>query len=899
LIGRTIGNYRVSAKLGAGGMGEVYRARDERLGREVAIKVLPDVFAGDSQRLARFEREAQLLASLNHPHIATIYGLEDAGGVRALVMELVEGPTLSDRIQQGALPPDEALPIARQIAEALEYAHERGIVHRDLKPANIKLTADGAVRILDFGLAKALEGDPAQADISSSPTLTAAATRAGIILGTAAYMSPEQAKGKSVDRRADIWSFGVVLFEMLSGKTLYAGETAPETMAHVITKDPDWSLLPASTPPRIRALLERCLEKDPRQRLRDIGEARIEIERVLSGAAGSRSTGLQPAPSALSPLRSPLRTVLPWALCALLAAVSAFALWDRVKGRAVSSASVKRFVITLPPNTQMEYGPLPVVAISPDGERLALEASIGSGWRLYLRSLDSTEPAQVPGTEDSNSPFFSPDGQWLGFYGPGKLRKVSVQGGAPITLCDSTEIRGATWGPHDSIVFSRIGPSTLYRVPAGGGTPVPLTKLASGERTHKWPSFLPDGKALLFTIEDNTTASAANARIAVLRLDTGKWHTVLEGGTFPRYVPSGHILFARGAVLMGVPFDLAKLEVTGNPVPLIEGLSISPVTGAANFDVSREGTLVHVIGLPGLGHSEPVWVDRRGAAKPLGLPARSYVQPSLSHDGRYLALHIVEESNDVWTHDTSRGTLTRFSFQPGEDEAPLWSPDGKRLAYSASVGAEPRHIYLKNADGSGADELVASPGGHVHLSSFSPDGKFLLYTNYEAGSSGDIWLLPLEGERKPRPFLQTPFDERDAQFSPDGRWVAYTSNESGPDEVYVQGFPEARGKWQISTGGGYGPRWSPRGQELFYRIGNKVMTIRYSSETAFSPATPQVLFEGEYGSHPRREGNYAVSPDGQRFLMLKNRDVDGTQSRIQVTLNWFEELKRRVPAAKK
>jgi len=895
LIGRTIGIYRVSAKLGAGGMGEVYRARDERLGREVAIKVLPDIFAGDQQRLARFEREAQLLASLNHPHIATIHGLEDAGGVRALVMELVEGPTLSDRIQQGAVPPDEALPIARQIAEAFEYAHERGIVHRDLKPANIKLTSDGAVRILDFGLAKALEGDAAQADISSSPTLTAAATRAGIILGTAAYMSPEQAKGKSVDRRADIWSFGVVLFEMLSGKTLYAGETAPETMAHVITKDPEWSVLPASTPPRIRALLERCLEKDPRQRLRDIGEARIEIERVLAGA----STQALPAASVVERAAPAWRAALPWALCGLLAIVSAFALWDRVKGPPAASPSVKRFVITLPPTGQIGFGPFPVVAISPDGERLALDASIGSSWRLYLRSLDSTEPVQVAGTEDSNTPFFSPDGQWLGFYGPGKLRKVSVQGGAPITLCDSTEIRGATWGPDGTIVFARAAPSTLYRVPAGGGTPEQLTKLASGERTHKWPSFLPDGKALLFTIEDGTTASAASARIAVLQLNTGKWHTVLEGGSFPRYVPSGHIVFARGPVLLAVPFDAGKLEVTGNPVPLEEGLSINMVTGAANFDVSREGTLVHVMGFAGLTQSDLVWVDRRGATKPLGLPARAYDQPALSHDARYVAIHIVEESNDVWTHDTSRGTLTRFSFQPSEDEAPLWSPDGKRLVYSASVGTEPRAILWKNADGSGAEEVLASPGGHIHLSSISPDGKFLLYTNYEAGSLGDMWLLPLEGERKPRPFLQTPFDERDAQFSPDGRWVAYTSNESGPDEIYVQGFPEARGKWQISTGGGYGPRWSQKGQELFYRSGNKMMAVRYSSAPAFAPSTPQLLFEGNYGFHPRREGNYSVSPDGQRFLMLKNREVDAAQSRIQVTLNWFDELKRRVPAGKK
>jgi Tol biopolymer transport system component len=898
MIGQNAGHYRVTAKIGAGGMGEVYRATDTKLGREVALKVLPAAVSKDAERMARFEREAQVLASLNHPNIATIHGLEESGSVRALVMELVEGPTLAERIAQGPLPLEEALPIAKQIAEALEYAHERGIVHRDLKPANVKITPDGKVKVLDFGLAKALQDDSIAQDSTNSPTLSMAATKAGIILGTAAYMSPEQARGKAVDRRADIWAFGVVLYEMLTGRQVFGGETASDSMAAVIEREPDWKSLPPGVPPRIRGLLRRCLTKDPKQRLRDIGEARIAIEEALAGGAGIAEAESGRTGSQASALPA-WRRALPWALSGILAIVAVAALWRASRPVPVM---VERFEVTLPIGAQFDPGPAPALAISPDGKLLVFKASMGAGWRLYMRSLSDLEPVLIAGTDVGGNPFFSPDGKWLAFLGGGgSIRKMPVTGGAPQTVCSNvvlTDGRGATWGPNDQIIFSGAS-GGLQQVSAQGGKPQELTRPEpkNGEVSHRFPEFLPDGQNVLFTIE--TSAGNFNsARIAVLSLKTGQWRTLIEGGANPRYSPTGHIIFGRNYQLLAAPFNLSKLEVTGPAVPVADRVMVNPSSGAAMYGVSGNGTLTYLPFGSFIPKRTLVWVDRKGVEANIAVPPNEFDGPSLSPDGKRIAVHLPGGNDDVWTFDLLRGTLTRLTFQSGEDESPLWTPDGRRVLYASSTVNEPRAIYWKNGDGSGAEEKLVAFGNHTHLSSFSPDGKTLVLTNYETESRGDIWFVSMEGTHEAKPFLKTPFNEREGKISPDGRWIAYASDESGRDEVYVQALGGAGGKWQISAEGGFAPLWARSGSELFYRNGDKVLGVSYVGKPEFSPSPPRMLFEGRFDIHPRHEGIYDVSPDGKRFLMVKSAGAESGLSKLNVVVNWFEELKAHVSAGK-
>jgi serine/threonine-protein kinase len=892
MTGSSVGHYRVTAKIGAGGMGEVYRATDTKLGRDVALKILPEAFAQDAQRMTRFQREAQVLASLNHPNIATIHGIEDGAGVRALVMELVEGPTLAERIAQGALSLEEALPIAKQIAEALEYAHERGIIHRDLKPANVKITTDGKAKVLDFGLAKALSDDSSLQDASHSPTLSMAATKAGVILGTAAYMSPEQARGKPADRRADIWSFGVVLYEMLSGRQIFGGETASDSMAAVITREPDWTALPAGVPPRIRGLLRRCLTKDPKQRLRDIGEARIAIEEVLAGGGASEEAEKEIAGK--MPAVPTWQRTMPWGLVGILAIVAGIALW---RGSLTKPATVERFSITLPIGAQFDPGPAPALAISPDGNQMVFGASMGVGWRLYSRSLSELEPVLITGVETGRNPFFSPDGKWLGYLGSGSIKKVPVTGGTPQTVCANvalTDGRGATWGPGDRIIFSGTS-GGLQEVSALGGKPKELTRPdpKNGEVSHRLPEFLPGGQDVLFTVE-TTSGNFNSARIAVLSLKTGQWRTLIEGGSHPRYSPTGHIIFGRNYQLFAVPFNLSKLEVTGPAVPVADRVMVNLSSGVAMYGVSANGTLIYLPFGAYISKRQLVWVDRKGTVENVAAPANEFDQPSLSADGKKIAVHLPGGNDDIWTFDLLRGTLTRLTFQIGEDEAPLWTPDGRRVIYASSTGNEPRAIYWKNGDGSGAEERLVAVGNHTHLSSISPDGKLLVLTNYETESRGDIWLVSLEANHEAKPFLKTPFNEREGKISPDGRWIAYASDESGSDEVYVQALGGAGGKWQISTEGGFAPLWARSGSELFYRNGDKVMAVSYAGKPEFSPSPPRTLFEGHFEMHPRREGIYDISPDGKRFLMVKSAGAEAGLSQLHVVVNWFEELKARV-----
>ena len=912
MIGQSIGHFRVTEKLGAGGMGEVYRATDSRLGRDVAIKIIPPQFAADEQRMARFEREAQVLAALNHPHIATIHGLEVAGATRALVMELVEGPTLTERIAKGPMPLEEALPIARQIAEALEYAHERGIIHRDLKPANIKLTQTGEVKLLDFGLAKALEDTPAAEAISNSPTLSAVATRAGVILGTAAYMSPEQAKGKAVDRRADIWSFGVVLFEMLSGKTLYTGETAPETMAHVITKEPNWGDLPAATPQRIRRLLERCLTKDPKKRLRDIGEARIAIEEHLANPAGdAAASGVSAAPAMAAAAQPAWRRLLPWALVGALGASSlAFlVLWRPWQSPTPAIPMRLEAVIGADVNLQTDFSP--AALLSPDGTRMVFAVRDAAGKQmLYIRSLDQLQASVLSGTEGAVEPFFSPDGQWIAFFADNKLKKISSQGGAAIVLCDTPFGRGGAWGEDDTIYMARSTREPLYKVSSAGGTPVPATTLdkEAGESTHRWPQVLPGGKAVLFTANSGGI-NFEDSILVVQVLATGQRKTVYRGGFHGRYLPNGHLVFIHEGTLFGVPFDLKRLETTGQVAPVVEQVISNPDTGAAEFSFSQTGALAYLRGTSALQYVSIDWLTADGKLQPLRQTPANYYDPAFSPDGKRLAVQIDDaHRGDIWVYDWQRDTLTRLTFVGDVNVNPVWTPDGQRIAYSMREKDSTTNIYWKRADGAGEAQRLTQSKAIQYPTSWSPDGKILaFFQNDPASTTGwDLYTLSMEGDEKtgwkpgePKAFLSTPAVEVYPEFSSDGRWLAYMSRESGSMEVYVRPFPGPGGKWQISSGGGSYPTWSHTSKQLFYRTQDqKIMAVNYSAVGDSFQASKPVLWSDTQFTNRGSTVNYALHPDGKRFAVLKapGGSTEQQVNKVVLVLNFFEELRRKIPA---
>ena len=892
-----IGHYRITAELGRGGMGEVYRATDTKLKREVAIKVLPEAFAQDAERMARFKREAQVLAALNHPNIAAIYGVEE----RALVMELVEGPTLADRIAQGPIPLEEALPIARQMAEALEAAHEKGIVHRDLKPANIKLTVEGKVKVLDFGLASvaqaSVSGDP-----RSSPTLTMSATQAGVILGTAAYMSPEQASGKVADRRADIWSFGVLLWEMLTGRVLFKGETVSHTLADVLRAEIDFKKLPAGTPPAIRELLQRCLERDVKCRLQAIGEARVAIDRNLTHP----SEELRPARR---------RSWLPWAIAAaLLAILSDIGWWQAWrKTRQVEPHPLARLSVDLGPDAMT--GPNLTAAISPDGRRLVFPARAPDGkQQLATRLLDQAQATLLPGTENSRDPFFSPDNQWVGFFADGKLKKISVQGGAPVTLCDGPNGYGASWGEDGTIIAALNNLSNLSRVPAAGGRPKSLTKLSKGEATHRWPQFLPGGQAVLFSASP-TAVGMEGASVEAMSLKSGATKTLVAQGYFSRYLPDngtrGYLLYLNQGLLFGAAFDPERLEIQGTSVPLLEDVAAAPIQGGGQFDFSAapsgHGTLVYLAGR-GSAQTWPVaWLDSSGKVQPLIVTPGAYYLPRFSPDGRRLALAIsTSGGDDIYSYDSQRDTMTRLTFT-GRSQIPVWAPDGKHLAFQSSVGSF--GISWIRSDGSGEPQQLLTSQSNIVPWSISPDGKHLAYHERGQETGYDLWTVTLDTSDpdhpkagKPEPFLATPSDENVPMFSPDGRWIAYRSNELGTNEIYVRPFPAGRGgKWQISTGGGLYGIWSNNGRELFYETAdNRIMVVDYTvNGDSFVPGKPrlwsakQIFYTGV--------SNLALAPDGKRFAVFLMPEAAGPdKGSVHVTFlqNFLDELRRQVPVGR-
>ena len=878
MIGQTISHFKVIEKIGQGGMGVVYRAQDTNLSRDVAIKVLPEQFTQDPQRLARFEREAKLLASLNHPNIAAIHSFEHSDDIHFLVLELVEGETLAERVAKGPLPVEEALEVCQQIAEGVEAAHEKGVIHRDLKPANVKVTPEGKVKILDFGLAKAFEGEVAATDISQSPTLTEEMTRAGVILGTAAYMSPEQAKGKPVDKRTDLFAFGCVLYELLTARRAFQGETVTETLAKVLEGEPDWNVLPGALPSTIRFLMSRCLQKDPGRRLQHIDGARILIEEALSGATAASAIGLGGA------MRPALwKRTIPWSIAVVGVVVAFIALWNSTSP-IPTPEPVVRFVAALPADLHVAQANRGIVALSRDGVHLAYAATRGGTAQLYLRSMDQLEARPIPGTEDVTYPFFSPNGQWLGFFAGGKLKKVSVNGGSPVILCDVySPSMTASWDSEDTILFA-FPTSAILQVSAAGGTPETLTTIDSdqGETAHTSPQLLPDGDTLLFTAN-----SPEGRKVVVQSLETGERKIVLEGAADARYVPTGHLVYAQAGTLMAVGFDLGQLEATGTATPILEGVMQVGANSQAHLAFSDTGTLVYIP-----SRFDPrtvatlVWVDRQGNVEPLAAPPGRYVNPRLSPDGQRVAF---ASGGAVRLYDIGRDNTTQLTFQNGS--FPLWTPDGERITFQSSrLGGTPK-LFWKPADGTGTAEQL-SEGEFPHTAhSWSPDGKVLAFSERSPAFNSDIFMLSLEGERKSQLFLRTPSNETGPMFSPDGRWLAYRSNESGRQEIYVQPFPATGAKWLISTEGGEEAVWARSG-EIFYRNGNKMMAVNITTEPTFTPEKPQLLFEGEYVSYGPR-AVYDVTPDGQKFLMIKLGEQNVTE--LNVIQNWFEELKRLVP----
>ena len=843
-------------------MGEVYRATDTKLGREVALKVLPAEVAQDPERLARFRREAQLLAALNHPNVAAIHGLEEAGGQLFLVLELVEGEDLGERLKRGPLPLDEAIGVAKQIAEALEGAHEKGIVHRDLKPANVKLTPDGKVKVLDFGLAKAWTGDgggvTSSADLSQSPTLAQTGTAAGLILGTAAYMSPEQARGKAVDKRADIWAFGVVLFEMLTGRRLFEGETVSDLLAAVLKTAPDFAALPAGVPPRVRRLLGRCLRKDPKQRLHDIADARIEL---------AEEEDVAPAVPGITPPRRAVALV-PWAVTTL--AIAAAAAWALLGGRPAPATVPALKLAVLPPSGTVSSGP---IDISPDGRRIAFTAAGTDGQaRLYVRNLDDLEPKALPGTEGADAPFFSPDGRSVGFFAEKKLKRVDLAGGPARELADAPDHRGGSWGSQNLIVFAPEGGGRIFRVPASGGDATPVTALDPGtqETSHRWPRFLPDGKRFLFM--SRKPSPPGRLAVEVGSVEGGQRTRLVEsstGGVFAR----GRLYFVRETTLLAQAFDSRTLTVSGDPVPVAEGVWRNLNTdGLTAFSVAEDGTLAYRGG--GLLQGQLTWLDRQG--RPLGTvgPPAILGSMDLSPDDRRVLAEIVDPVRDtsaLFVLDGATGMTTRVSFGTGNQVAGLYSPDGRQIAFSWDAQG-PFDLYRREVGSAGEPTPLLVSGVWKYPESWSPDGRFLSYTQSETGQPRDIWVLPMTGEAKPFPVAQTPAEESGSAFSPDGRFLAYVSDESGRSEVFVRTFPASTRKWQVSTGGGTSPVWRRDGKELFYLTPDLTLSAVPTAlgPGGLEPGTARALFQSRGLHLPSSPGGspYAAAADGQRFLTI-------------------------------
>ena len=894
--GTRIGPYEVIAPVGAGGMGEVYRARDTRLDRPVAIKVLPETFASDPDRIARFEREARTLAALNHPHIAQVHGLEESHGILGLVMELVEGDDLSARLTHGPVPLDEAITIGRQLADALEAAHEQGIVHRDLKPGNIKVRPDGSVKVLDFGLAKAVDSAMA----SQATITTPAMTQQGLVLGTPAYMAPEQARGKPVDRRADIWAFGVVLYEMLAGRAAYTGETTTDVIAAVVSRTPDWSALPTEVPGPVRRLLERCLEKDPRRRLRDIGEARLTLEDWSAGASSGATTieGLGP-PRQRAARFSTLRVV--GIATAVMVVVAALWLFDRWRSTPVPELPTHRASLTLPAELSLNLSTRPPLAVSRDGSTVVLAAKDQGTERLFVRAIGEFEPRPLTGTEGASHPFFSPDGTSIAFFANGKLRKVPIGGGPVVALAGVGDPRGGAWITPDTIVFSPDAALPLHRIPAAGGVAEPVSTLdeTKQERTHRWPAPLPDGNAVLMTVANAQQANEYDdASIEVLRLDTGA-RTPLLKGRMARYVPTGHLLYSRGHLLYAAAFDPVKLRVVGNPVAIADGISGDSTTGAAHYDVADTGTLVFVAGDPSGSPRILAWLDKSGTSTPIEAPAAYYFDPHVSPDGQRIAASIIDRAGnrDIWVVDTTRGT-TKLTFG-GINRTPKWSRDGQTIYYVSYDREKERSAILAvPSTGGGSAVRLREVAAQAFLEDVSPDNTYLIVQVLGRVGTAFTRLDRMSLTTDAQSELVSASNVWHAEVSPDGKWLAHVGQvANGPDEVFVLSLASGGRVAQISVNGGDEPRWSPDRRTLYYRQDDRLIAVSYESGATFKVGKPATLLTGIPVWSTDSHQTYHVAPDGKRLLMMRAAQERGSAPEIRVVFNWFTELRRTLDAS--
>ena len=883
-------------------MGEVYQARDTRLGRSVAVKMLPEVFERDPERVARFEREAKLLASLNHPNIAALYGLEQSDGKHFLVMELVEGETLAERIRRGPLPVEEALQIAHQIAEALEAAHEKNVIHRDLKPANLKITPEGKVKVLDFGLAKALEGVPAQLTSNSPTLLSAVASNAGTILGTAGFMSPEQARGHEADQRSDIFSFGCVLYEMLTGRQTFTGETVTDIIASVVARDPDFTALPANLHPKLPDIIRRCLAKNRKDRWHAIADLRVELESVIADPHGRKLQATQETS------QLPLwRRAVPFAITAAIVAALAVLATIIVMSRQPSApAAVTRFSFVLPEgqtltNTSARHQ----LAISPDGTKIVYTADR----QLYLRGMADMEARPILGTAQiaGTMPFFSPDGQWVGYSAraDNKLKKISITGGAAVTICDLDEASsfGPTWASDGYIYVGQA--KGIIRVSANGGKPEKIVTLKEREQAHR-PQLLPGGDAILFTLRPDGADTWDKAQVVVQVLKSGERKVVIPGGSDARYVPTGHIVYTLGNVLLAVPFDVKKLRVTGGPVPILEGVRRSTLIvggGAdAQFAYSDNGSLVYLPGTQTGAGDLTLWlVDRSGGRKNLNVPPGAYSQPRISPNGKQLAV-FTDDGKDaiVWIYDLSGAAPIRRLTFGGRNHRPAWTPDGQRIAFTSDRDGN-YGLFWQRADGTGMAERLGKVSDATAQSEFwTPDGKVLVFRSRSAGVGTIESLMMLAvGDENPKTLIPRPAGN--ASLSPDGKWIAHTSEaESVRGEVFVQPFPPNGTKYQVTTSGGGSPLWSPDGKQIFYHNQKQMFAVNVQTQPTFVPGkTTPLPIQGIVIPPPPGPRPYDITPDGKYFVvMFPKTEAEGGKAppeQLNITLNWFEELKQRVP----
>jgi len=892
LPGQRLGPHEILSAIGAGGMGEVYKARDTRLDRIVAIKVLPAHLADKPELRERFEREARTIASLNHPHICTLYDIGHQDGIDFLVMEYLEGETLAQRLLKGPLPLDQVLQFAIEIADALDKAHRKGVTHRDLKPGNIMLTKSGT-KLLDFGLAKLKqETAPANTSLSKLPTANDPMTAQGTILGTLQYVAPEQLEAKAVDGRTDIFAFGAVVYEMATGKKAFEGKSQASVIGAILKDDPPpMSSLQPMTPPQLDRVVKKCLAKEAETRWQAASDVCDELKWIAEG--GSQVRPLPIASAGRMRARGRQAVVLSLGSLVGVAVIASLATWNL---KPLPPRPVSRFAITLPPGERLAGPDQQAVALSPDGSHLAYSAIQGGTQQLYLHAMDSLEARPIPGTEGASSPFFSPDSQWLGFVAGGKLKKISVSGGAAVTLGSAAAPDGASWGSHGMIAFAPTAVAVLHQVSDAGGSSQPLTRLEQGESSHRWPELLPGGKAVLFA-GGSVIGNWVNTQIAVQSLGRGERRNLVQGGTTPHYTTSGHLVYAQGGTLMAVPFDSQRLELIGKAVPVVEGVLQSTSSGASQYSVSGTGSLIYVPGGVQATQRKLVWIDRKGMEQPLPAAAHPYRYPRLSPDGQRLAVTIEESESHIWLYDLRRDTLTRLTFEGAVNLMGAWTPDGKRIAFG-STRAGPQNLFWQAADGSGSAEQLTTSEYVSTPNSWSADGQALAFVEIHPDTGIDIWVLRLS-DHKVQPFLRTPFNEGGPWFSPDGHWLAYMSDESGRAEIYVQLYPGPGGKWQISTDGGTEPVWNPKGRELFYRSGDKMMAVDITTQPSFSAGKPRMLFEGRYVPTPASFANYDVSPDGEHFLMLKVSEGQQAATQINVVLNWFEELKHRVPPGTK